>query len=133
MSTIEHIRAGQRLIAILVSRRHDPAATEFVTTPDQNLQVGFVKYPTGGIIQRHKHRHLERHIEGTDEVLFVRSGRVEISLYDDDRQEVARRTLEQGDLILLVSGGHGFRVLEDTVLLEVKQGPYTGLDEKERF
>ena len=133
MSTIEHIHSGQQLVAIIVSREHSPAATEFVTTPDHNLQVGFIKYPSGGIIQRHLHRPLERHIEGTAEVLFVRMGQVEVSLYDNDHRRVAQRILKQGDLILLASGGHGFRVLEDTVLLEVKQGPYTGLQEKERF
>ena len=133
MSTVEHIHAGERLIAIIVSRDHNPPSTEFVTTSDLNLQVGLIKYPAGGIIQPHVHRPLERHIVGTGEFLFVRLGKAEVSLYDDERQLVAQRILQQGDLLLLVSGGHGFRMLEDTVLLEVKQGPYTGLDEKERF
>jgi mannose-6-phosphate isomerase-like protein (cupin superfamily) len=133
MSTIERIYADEKLIAILVSHEHRPESTEFVTTPDLTMQVGFVKYPKGGTIQAHLHRHLERHIEDTNEVLFVREGKVEIFLYDDNRQPVAQRFLEQGDLILLISGGHGFRMLEDTVLLEVKQGPYIGVDEKERF
>ena len=132
-STIEHIQAGEQLIAIIVSREHNPPSTEFVTTSDQNLQLGLIKYPAGGVIQAHVHRPLERHIVGTGEVLLVRSGKVEVSLYDDERQVVAQRVLQQGDLLLLVSGGHGFRMLEDTVLLEVKQGPYTGLDEKEHF
>ena len=132
-STTEHIHAGEQLIAIIVSRDHNPPSTEFVTTSDLNLQVGLIKYPAGGVIQPHVHRPLERHIVGTGEVLLVRSGKVELSLYDDERQPVAQRILQQGDLLLLVSGGHGFRMLEDTVLLEVKQGPYTGLDEKERF
>ena len=133
MSTIEHTHAGEQLIAIIISQDYNPSSTEFVTTSDLNLQVGFIKYPAGGVIQTHVHRPLERHIVGTGEVLFVRSGKAEVSLYDDERQLVAQRVLQQGDLLLLVSGGHGFRMLEDTVLLEVKQGPYTGLDEKERF
>jgi mannose-6-phosphate isomerase-like protein (cupin superfamily) len=133
MSNIDHIYSGQELIAIIVSHKHQPESTEFVTTPDQTMQVGFVKYPKGGKIQPHLHRHLERHIVGTGEVLFVRTGRVEVFLYDNQRQPVAQRVLEQGDLLLLISGGHGFHMLEDTVLLEVKQGPYIGLDEKERF
>jgi hypothetical protein len=56
-----------------------------------------------------------------------------MDIYDDDRRLVATRELRKGDIMLMVGGGHGFRMLEDTVLLEVKQGPYTGLDEKERF
>jgi len=132
--TIEHICAhDQQLIAIIVAQAHNAPSTEFVTSSDLNLQVGFIKYPAGGVIQPHVHRPIERHIVGTGEVLLVRSGRMEVSLYDDDRRLVAQRVLSEGDLLVLVSGGHGFRMLEDTVLLEVKQGPYTGLDEKERF
>jgi hypothetical protein len=63
----------------------------------------------------------------------VRSGRCEIDLYDTRRRLVATETLERDDVILLVEGGHGLRMASDTVLLEVKQGPYTGLAEKERF
>ena len=133
MSTIEYIRAGEQLVAIIISGAHNPMSTEFVTSSDLNLQVGFIKYPAGGVIQPHVHRPIERHIVGTGEVLLVRSGKMEVSLYDNERQLVAQRMLSKGDLLLLVGGGHGFQMLEDTVLLEVKQGPYTGLDEKERF
>ena len=133
MSTIEQVFVSEQLIAIIVSHAHNPPSTEFVTSADINMQVGFIKYPAGGVIQPHVHRPIERHVVGTNEVLLVRSGKMEVSLYDDERQLVAQRILQQGDLLLLMNGGHGFRVLEDTVLLEVKQGPYSGLDEKERF
>jgi quercetin dioxygenase-like cupin family protein len=129
----ERIPADGPLLALLLSGTDDPAETTFPTPDELNLQVGFVVYPAGGEIQRHDHRPLERQIVGTTEVLVVRSGRCEIDLYDHDRQHVATRDLRAGDVILIVGGGHGFRMLEDTVLLEVKQGPYTGLDEKERF
>jgi hypothetical protein len=51
----------------------------------------------------------------------------------ENQQILATRELRCGDIMLMVGGGHGFRMLEDTVFLEVKQGPYIGLDEKERF
>ena len=70
---------------------------------------------------------------GTSEVLIVRRGRCEMDIYNNERELVATRQLRQGDIMLMVDGGHGFRMLEDTVFLEVKQGPYTGVDEKERF
>jgi hypothetical protein len=54
-------------------------------------------------------------------------------VYTEGRELVATRDLGPGDLALMVAGGHGFDVREDTVLLEVKQGPYAGLEEKERF
>lgn len=90
-------------------------------------------YAVGGEIIRHVHRPLERHIVGTSEVLVVKKGRCEVDIYNDARELVATRELHEGDILLMVGGGHGFRMLEDTVLLEVKQGPYTGVDEKEQF
>jgi hypothetical protein len=64
---------------------------------------------------------------------MVKKGRCLIDIYNNDRELVATRELYPGDLMLMVGGGHGFRMLEDTVFLEVKQGPYTGEEEKERF
>ena len=105
----------------------------FLTPPDFKQQVGFIVYPRGGEVSRHVHRQLERRLTGTSEVLILRSGRCEIDVYNDARELIATRELREGDVMLMVGGGHGFRMLEDTVLLEVKQGPYTGHDEKERF
>jgi len=79
------------------------------------------------------HRPLQRHLVGTSEVLVVLKGQAIIDVYDDDHELVASREFRQGDVMLMVGGGHGFRIIEDTVFLEVKQGPYTGLEEKERF
>lgn len=103
-------------------------------TPDAYYQqVGLVVYPNGGIIKRHQHLPLQRHLVGTPEVVMVRQGRVEVDLYALDKSLLGTWTLEKGDLIALAGGGHGFRCLEDTILLEIKQGPYTGLQEKELF
>jgi hypothetical protein len=110
-----------------------PAETTFLTPPEFKQQVGFVVYPAGGEIPRHVHKPLERHLVGTSEVVIVKSGLCEVDIYDDEQQLIATRQLGPGDIMLMVGGGHGFRMLEDTVLLEIKQGPYTGLDEKEHF
>jgi uncharacterized protein YjlB len=110
-----------------------PDKTTFVTPPEFKQQVGFVVYPAGGEIHRHDHVPLERRLIGTSEVLVVQRGRCEVDIYDDERQLVTTRELRRGDIMLMVGGGHGFRMLEDTVFLEIKQGPYTGVDEKERF
>lgn len=130
---LERIPADGPLLALIVSGGDDPRETTFPTPPELGLQLGFVVYPARGEIARHDHRPLERTVVGTPEVLVVRSGRCEIDLYDHERRHVATRELRGGDVILIAGGGHGFRMLEDTVLLEVKQGPYVGLEEKERF
>ena len=133
MDFIERICWGETCLAYIIRAGFLPDKTTFLTPPEYKQQVGYIVYPAGGEIQRHVHRPLERHLIGTSEVLIVRRGRCEIDIYNDDRQLVATRELREGDIMLMVGGGHGFRMMEDTVLLEVKQGPYTGEDEKERF
>jgi uncharacterized protein with PhoU and TrkA domain len=130
---VEHITWKGKPLAYIIKAEMSPQETTFLTPPTFKQQVGFVVYPAGGEIQRHVHRPLERHLVGTSEVLVVQRGRCEIDIYNDDRNLVATRELDKGDIMLMVGGGHGFRMLEDTVFLEIKQGPYTGMDEKERF
>jgi len=130
---VEKIMWGDVPLAYIIRGDLMPSRTTFLTPPQFKQQVGFVVYPAGGEIQRHVHRPLSRHLIGTSEVLIVRRGRCEIDIYNDDRELVATRELREGDVMLMVGGGHGFHMLEDTVFLEVKQGPYTGQDEKERF
>jgi len=130
---VEKIMCADVPLAYIIRGDLMPSRTTFVTPPQLKQQVGFIVYPAGGEIQRHVHRPLSRHLIGTSEVLIVRRGRCEIDIYNDDRELVATRELREGDVMLMVGGGHGFHMLEDTVFLEVKQGPYTGQDEKERF
>ena len=130
---IEWVTHDEKPLALIVRAAYAPEQTDFLTPPSFKQQVGFVVYPEGGEIRRHDHRPLERQLVGTSEVLVIRSGRCLIDVYNDARELVATRELRAGDLMLMVGGGHGFRMLEDTVFLEVKQGPYTGIDEKELF
>jgi hypothetical protein len=133
MEHVEHIMSESQPLAYIIRAELSPRKTTFLTPSEFKQQVGFVVYPAGGEIQRHDHRPLERHLVGTSEVLVVQRGRCEIDIYNDRRELVATRELNRGDIMLMVGGGHGFRMLEDTVFLEIKQGPYTGVDEKERF
>jgi hypothetical protein len=133
MEHVEHILSDEKPLAYIIRAEMCPDKTTFVTPPEFKQQVGFVVYPAGGEIHRHDHVPLERRLIGTSEVLVVQRGRCEVDIYDDERQLVTTRELRRGDIMLMVGGGHGFRMLEDTVFLEIKQGPYTGVDEKERF
>jgi mannose-6-phosphate isomerase-like protein (cupin superfamily) len=130
---VECVTWDGRPLAYIVRASYAPDRTSFLTRPDDTLQAGHVVYPAGGEIQRHVHKRLERHIVGTSEALVVKRGHCWIDVYNDDRDLVASRELHAGDLMLMLGGGHGFRMIEDTVLIEIKQGPYTGIDEKERF
>ncbi|MCX7164829.1 MAG: hypothetical protein NTV11_00960 [Rhodocyclales bacterium] len=130
---IERIADQNQVLCILIRNELVPDETTFLTPPEYKQQVGFVVYAKGGEIARHTHVAVARQLLGTSEVLIVKKGHCLIDIYNDAHDLIATRELNEGDLMLMVGGGHGFRMLEDTILLEVKQGPYAGLEEKERF
>lgn len=133
MKHFEVISWDEEPLVYLIRAGLYPKETTFLTPNNLNFQVGFVVYPAGGEVKRHVHRKIERHITGTTELIMLKSGKCEIDVYNNDRQFVTTIELSAGDIVLTVNGGHGFRMQEDTVLIEVKQGPYSGVDEKDRF
>jgi hypothetical protein len=130
---IEWIRSGDLVLAVIIPNDYEPKKSEFITPNSYKQQVGFIVYPGGGSIIPHVHHELSRELLGTSEVLFLKSGRCWVDFYLQDKTLFCSRELKSGDLLLLVNGGHGFRMIEDTVFLEIKQGPYIGEHEKERF
>lgn len=132
MSDIEQVADASGILALVIRAGATSDATAFLTSSDSAFQAGFVVYPANGRVKPHVHLPVARHIEGTAEFLLVRSGRCVVDIYSADRRIVATRELGPGDAVLSLGGGHGFRMLADTVLLEIKQGPYN-LAEKERF
>ena len=74
-----------------------------------------------------------REIRYTQEVLFIKSGRVRVNFYTEDKAFITSRELKAGDAILLASGGHGFEFIEEIEMIEVKQGPYSSDEDKVRF
>jgi hypothetical protein len=130
---VECVEHEGESIAFIIRAEKSVEETTFLTPEDYKQQLGFIVYPEGGEIVRHIHKLMERHLVGMSEILLVRKGLLEADFYTDEKQYLETRELREGDLVLLVSGGHGFRCLEDTVLLEIKQGPYIGPEEKERF
>jgi hypothetical protein len=132
--SMEYIKTKDNVLATIIIRRdYQPTETTFITNPELAQQVGFVVYPAGGKIKRHLHKTVDRKNISSSEALFVREGRLEIDIYDMDKSLLATRELQAGDFVLMVSGGHGFRILEPVVLLEIKLGPYAGAADKELF
>ncbi len=123
-----------RTLAYIVPKGPLPTQTAFITPDSCGQQVGYICRQEGDVIPRHFHRPIERTLVGTTEVLLVLKGQVAVDFYDDDKTAIAERILNEGDLIIIVAGGHGFRMLSEAVMLEIKQGPYPGMtEEKERF
>ena len=130
---VEHIKHGDQLLAIIISSSFSKNGIEFFTPGDFSQQLGYMNRPTGYVIDPHIHNHIERKVTLTQEVLFIKSGRVKVDFYDDNRKFLESRILEKGDVILLDSGCHGLEVLENCEMIEVKQGPYSGDADKVRF
>lgn len=129
--TIETVIHEHRTLAIILRSSHSGEGIQFFTPPDYSQQLGYMKRPAGYKIQPHVHLRVERKSTLTQEVLFVKKGRVRVSFYDDGDCKIAEREIATGDVILLSEGGHGFEMLEESELIEVKQGPY--LEDKRRF
>lgn len=128
---METIDCDSQILAYLIQQQ-PPTHTSFVTPPDCGQQVGYIVYKKNEEIQRHFHRPIRRELVGTTEVLYVMSGRCIIDFYSGDGL-ITSREMTAGNLIVIVAGAHGLRMLEDTTLLEIKQGPYPGPSEKEKF
>ncbi|MBM4421009.1 MAG: hypothetical protein FJ034_05400 [Chloroflexi bacterium] len=127
-----HDPAGQ-LLAMVVRRDFRGGKYNFFTPDDFPLQMGTSFYMSGERITPHIHIPQPRQVDLVNEYVYVKSGRLELTLYTKERVSVTTITLETGDSLLLTGGGHGFKVLEECQLIEVKQGPYLGMDDKVKF
>jgi mannose-6-phosphate isomerase-like protein (cupin superfamily) len=130
---IEHIFAADKILAIILRASYSEPGIHFFTPDDYSQQLGYMRHPRGKIIEPHVHNEVPRAITLTQEVLFIRRGRVRVDFYADQHTYLESRVLEKGDVILLSAGGHGFEALEELEMIEVKQGPYVGGLDKTRF
>ena len=120
-------------LAVIVRSTHSPSGIDFLTPDTFGQQVGYMNRPKGEVIQAHIHEPISRTLIGTQEVLYIRKGRIRVDFYESDRTYVSSMVLEAGDLMLLNTGGHGFEVLEDIDMIEIKQGPFAEGRDKTRF
>lgn len=133
MNTEQILDKADRLLAFIVRAGFNDPGITFFTQPEFSQQLGFMRHPAGKKIEPHIHREVQRSVFYTQETLFLRRGRLRVDFFDDDRAFLTSRVLETGDVILLICGGHGFEVLEEIEMIEVKQGPYAGEADKVRF
>lgn len=112
------------LLAVVVDSTNFSSGVHFVTPNELQQQVAVMNRPSGEIIAAHSHLPVPRSLQGTQEVLIILSGQIEADLYDENRKLVESVLLNPGDIIVLVSGGHGFTVCNGARFIEVKQGPY---------
>lgn len=130
---IERIFAGDQELAVILRTSFCQPGIHFFTPGDYSQQIGYMNRPSGYLIPPHVHLPKLREVKFTKEVLFIKSGRVRVDFYSDDEAYIQSEILEKGDVILLARGGHGFEMLEPSEIIEVKQGPYAGDEDKRRF
>jgi len=133
MNYIERISTEIIDLAIIIRREFKYEGIQFFTPDTFSQQIGYMNRPSGYKIAPHLHRPVMRTIEFTNEVLFIKKGKLRVDFYNDDKEFVSSSLLLEGDVILLIQGGHGFEMLEETEIIEVKQGPYAGDQDKLRF
>ena len=133
MEFVETVTAGSATLAVIVRGSINRPGLSFFTPNDFSQQLAYMQHPAGKVIVPHRHKPVLREVQKTLEVLFLRKGRLRVDLYEEAGAYVESRILTGGDVILLVSGGHGFEVLEPVEMFEVKQGPYAGDQDKTRI
>lgn len=130
---VETIRHGEELLAVIVRASFREPGIHFFTPGDLSQQLAYMRHPTGKEIVPHVHNRVSREVHYTQEVLLIRKGVLRVDFYDAGQTYLDSRMLHAGDVIMLATGGHGFRVIEEVEMIEVKQGPYCGDSDKTRF
>lgn len=130
---LEQITHNDQLLALILSHRFHQDGIHFFTPDELSQQLAYMKYPAGKIIPAHVHNPVHRDVFFTQEVLFIKQGKLRVDFYGDRQEYLESRLLQAGDVILLITGGHGFEVIEPLEMVEVKQGPYVGDQDKTRF
>lgn len=130
---VEKIEYEGMTFAIVLRKDYDEDGVNFITSEDEPIQLGILKHERGTKIKPHTHKNQPRTITEVQEVLHVDYGKVEAEFYESNGRKVAATILHSGDTILLLRGGHGFNILEDSKMIEVKQGPYYGIEEDKRL
>ena len=130
---VEKISHNSLELAIIIRASFQKDGIHFFTPENYTQQLAYIERPLGYVIQPHLHNPVERDVQFTNEVIFIKSGKVRVDFYDECKNYLESTILKQGDVILLARGGHGFEIIEDCKMIEVKQGPYAGEKDKTRF
>lgn len=133
MGNVEIVKKKEKMLAMIIRNDYVCEGVDFITPNDYSQQVAYMHHPKGKLIDAHVHNLVHRNVVLTQEVLFIKKGILRVDFYDEYEDYLESRDLHAGDIILLISGGHGFKVLEEVEMIEVKQGPYSGEQDKKRF
>ena len=130
---IKNITYKKKILAIIIKGNYNKKkGINFFTNPKFNQQVAFMNHPKNHLIQPHTHKESLRKIKGTTEVLIILKGELKINFYNK-KKYIFSKIAKKNDIIILLSGGHGFEVRKNCKMIEVKQGPYSQSEDKFKF
>ena len=121
---------NNKQIALLIRSDFSSDTSKFFTDDSLPQQVGYIKHDKGHQVTAHIHSFSTREVLNIQETLIIRKGKLRVDLYSDTREYIESTVLNKGDVIILISGGHGVYFIEDSEIIEVKQGPYLPEDDK---
>jgi mannose-6-phosphate isomerase-like protein (cupin superfamily) len=130
---IEQVINNDIVLSFIIRSNYHSNGIEFFTPSDFSQQLAYMNRQEGYVIPPHVHNIVQRKVRVTQEVLYIKSGKVRVDFYDDDKNYLESKVLNTGDVILLAYGGHGFQMIEKSEIIEIKQGPYDGDNDKTRF
>ena len=124
---------GKLKLATFIPKADIAEGLTFYSKDCDFVQVGTWNYNKGKRLADHVHLMLDREVNRTQEVIYVMQGRVKAFIYSEDEELLEEIVLEEGDILILCNGGHGYEILEDgTRVLEVKNGPFLGVEKDKR-
>ena len=117
---IQNITYNQKLLSVIIRANYEKDGIEFFTPDDFSQQLAYMKRPKNYVIPPHVHNAVSREVRYTQEVLYIKSGKVRVDFYDDNKNYLQSTILNKGDVVLLAFGGHGFEMIEESEIIEVK-------------
>ena len=118
---------------IVRSKFRKKSGINFFTSKEATQQFGYMKHKKNYLIMPHKHNKRLTKILITTEVIIIFKGILRVDFYSDKKKYLFSKKIYAGEIVMLVNGGHGFKVLKDVEMLEVKQGPYSLSSDKIKF
>jgi mannose-6-phosphate isomerase-like protein (cupin superfamily) len=130
---VYEVTQNGQLLGIIISAQFRERGIHFFTPDSFSQQLAYMRHPAGKVIPPHVHNPVPREVSYTQEVLIIKRGKLRVDFYSEAQEYLESYILLAGDVILLATGGHGFEMLEEVEMVEVKQGPYVGEQDKTRF
>jgi len=131
---IEKIKNKNKLIALIVRKKiKKKRGVTFVTPKEFNIQFAFMRHKKNYVIKPHLHFQKKIKKINTSEVIYIISGKLRVDFYDSRKKYLFSKILNSGDTIMLITQGHGFKIIKETVMIEVKQGPFNSKVDKIKF